>query len=129
MQPTTRGGRGTMVASETLADYVVRLCRRRGWSWRVASIEAGLNPHYISHLVRGQVNPKAETLFALAQALDGDYDYMLRLRDLAPVSAEEERSVLERRLTDEIMRLSPEDRERMIAMIEGLVGLRNRQQE
>ena len=114
-----------MVEQETLADYIARLCRERGLSWRAASLRAGLNPNYITQLVRGhRPNPKAESLRALAEALEGDYEYMLRLRNLAPPPLA---STREQRLITALRWLPPDDQERIIAMINGLVAHRRKQ--
>lgn len=111
-----------MTETETLAEYIRGLCRLRGLSWRAASLKAGLNRNYITHLIRGRQSlPKADTLKALAKALDGDYEYMLALRDLAP-STTPPKPPFEHRAIVAMQQLPPEDQERVLAMLEGLVA-------
>jgi transcriptional regulator with XRE-family HTH domain len=128
VQPATAQKRVAMV-EETLAEYIRRLCKERGLSWRQASIRAGLDPTYISALLRGRhPEPKAETLKALATALGGDYTYMLALRNLAPDQEKRKKTLLEQQIIDRIKHLPPSDQERIIAMIDGLAAYRRKQQ-
>jgi len=106
---------------DTLESYLKRLCRIRGLTWRQASLRAGLNPDYLSHYFtqsgEHRWEPKAETLRQLAEALGGDYEYMLYLRGLGP--PQNERDALTRRLVAAIRRLSPQTQETLLTLLEG----------
>jgi DNA-binding XRE family transcriptional regulator len=52
---------------ESLSARVLSLCEERGLSQRQLAIQAGLDPSYISRIIRGQTEPGLVTLAALAE--------------------------------------------------------------
>lgn len=57
----------TRVLNTKLSHRIVSLCNERGLSQRQLAIQAGLDPSYISRIIRGQTEPGLVTLAALAE--------------------------------------------------------------
>jgi transcriptional regulator with XRE-family HTH domain len=54
------------VLTTKLGHRILSLCEDRGLSQRQLAIQAGLDPSYISRIIRGQTEPGLVTLEALA---------------------------------------------------------------
>jgi len=70
---------------------VKALRKAKHWRQQDLAAKAGIRaPHLISHIERGdKTTLQAETLMALAQALDCSGDYLLGLSDAPPGAAQE----------------------------------------
>jgi transcriptional regulator with XRE-family HTH domain len=55
------------VLTTKLSRRILSLCEERGLSQRQLAIQAGLDPSYISRIIRGQTEPGLVTLAALAE--------------------------------------------------------------
>ena len=67
-----------------IADYIMNLCRQQHLSMREASIKAGLSTETVGVIVRRGNPPRPDTLRAIARALGGDYDHMMRISGHLP---------------------------------------------
>lgn len=75
-----------MGRGQTLGEYLLLLCERHNLSMRRASERAGLDPTTIAQIVRrGKTStPRPDTLRLIADALGGNYRYMMQLAGHLP---------------------------------------------
>jgi transcriptional regulator with XRE-family HTH domain len=74
----------------TLGEYVRRLRRRKRLSLQELAEETGVSMSHLSRIENDNALPAADVVVRLADALDGDMDYMLEQADCLP------REILER---------------------------------
>ena len=96
----------TDVGTSRLGEYILELCERNRLSMREASIEAGLGTETIGVIIRrgNTTTPRPDTLRLIADALGGNYEYMMRLAGhLDPLPPQDDPEL--RAMLDEIARL------------------------
>lgn len=67
------------VMSDALSDFLKDQLNRRGWSRRRLADEAGVAPDTTARIVRGEGLPSPDTLRKIAEALEVNEAYLLRL--------------------------------------------------
>ena len=68
---------------DELRAWINRECEKRYWSWRQASIRAGITPGAISAIMNGE-RPGLEVCKALAHTFDVSPEYVLRMAGHLP---------------------------------------------
>jgi len=77
----TGEGKGDIVDSSPLADWLIAECEKRHLSWSEASRKAGLSPNTISQIVGG-TSAGTKRLAALADYFGVSREYLFRLAGL-----------------------------------------------
>lgn len=110
---------------DTLGQYILDLCDKQNLSMRQASIRAGLSEDTIGVIVRRDTRPRPETLKAISEGIDGDFQLMMILAGhIEPPSLQgfdREVVALGRQLQEEWQRLIKADPEHAVEIMRSTI--------
>jgi len=102
-----------------ISEFVGEACRRKGLSWRAASLGAGLNPTAVYSIVRRVSMPSPETCRRLAAFFGVSEEYLLEMAEhLTPRSEEID---IARALKSKYRHLPPEAVQEILDFIQWMV--------
>jgi transcriptional regulator with XRE-family HTH domain len=101
--------------NDKLAQWLAKEIEDRGWSIRETGRRAGLSHTPIANILAGQANPGLTVLVKLADVFGASREDVLRLAGVLPPLPGIDEDATLRRMIEIVKRLSPEDREEVLA--------------